>query len=324
MERPHLAARSAPAAFGRSIWLLIAVMAAFTVAGCALTGLRVAPASLTVLIVPFAVLVVTWWAYSTVRPDARVRGMAEGFVQILLVLIFGTVMSYAAIAMRFPLVDDQLLAIDRALGIERRVYLDFFAGYRLLHNALVLAYFTLMPQFVVVPVVLFFADQMQRLQQFTFAAGLSLFATVLILISMPALSATYRDLGLAVGAALPPGMGVHIPIVQELRSGVPFLMQLDTLEGLLTFPSFHTIGALLFIWATWRIAVVRWISLALNTALIAATPIVGTHYFIDVAAGFVVALGAVVAAKRLGRPASAPHLAATDRAPVSDAPMQPA
>jgi membrane-associated phospholipid phosphatase len=308
MERPHPAARSAHAAFSRSIWLLIIVMAVFTVAGCALTGLRVDPASLSVLIVPFAVLGVTWWAYSTVRPDARVRGMAEGFVQILLVLIFGTVMSYAAIALSFPLVDDQLLAIDNALGIERGAYLDFFAGHRLLHNALVLAYFTLMPQFVVVPVVLFFANQIRRLQQFTFAAGFSLFATVLISVSMPALSATYLDLGLPVGAALPAGYGVHVPIIQELRSGAPFLMRLDTLEGLLTFPSFHTIGALLFIWATWRIAVVRWLSLALNSALIAATPIVGTHYFIDVAAGFAVAFLAVQAAIRLSAPATAlPH-----------------
>lgn len=322
MERPHPAARSAQT-YSRSIWLLIAVMAVFTVAGCLLTGLRVAPASLTVLIVPFAALGVTWWAYSTVRPDARVRGMAEGFVQILLVLIFGTVMSYAAIALSFPLVDDQLLAIDTALGIDRRIYLDFFAGHRLLHNALVLAYFTLMPQFVVVPVVLFFANQMQRLQQFTFAAGLTLFATVLISVFMPALSTTYLDLGLPVGAPLPESFGIHIPIVEQLRSGAPFLMQLDTLEGLLTFPSFHTIGALLFIWATWRVPVVRWVSLALNAALIAATPIVGTHYFIDVAAGFIVAYLAVYAAIKLSAPAATlprPASATGSTAPAQSGP----
>ncbi|MDO9412818.1 MAG: phosphatase PAP2 family protein [Pseudolabrys sp.] len=293
--------------FSRCIWVLIAVMAAFTVAGCLLTGLRVAPASLLTLVVPFAVLGATWWVYSTVRPDARVRGMAEGFVQILLVLIFGTVMSYAAIALTFPLVDDKLLAIDLALGIDRRIYLDFINGQRLLHNALVLAYFTLMPQFVIVPVVLFFANQMQRLQQFTFASGVALFATVLISIFTPALSTTYLDLGLPVGAPVPEGLGVHLPVMEKLRSGVPFLMQLDQLEGLLTFPSFHTIGALLFIWATWRVPVVRWLSLVLNAALIAATPVIGTHYFIDVAAGFLVAWLAVYAAIRLSARASSPH-----------------
>lgn len=296
-----------PSALSRSIWVLIAVMAVFTVAGCLLTGLRVAPLSLLSLVVPFVVLGVTWWVYSTMRPDARVRGMAEGFVQILLVLVFGTVMSYAAIALRFPLVDDQLLAIDKAFGIDRRIYLDFFAQRRLLHNALVLAYFTLMPQFVLVPVVLFFANQMQRLQQFTFASGVALFATVLISIFTPALSATYLDLGLQAGAALPANMGIHIPVVEKLRSGAPFLMQLDQLEGLLTFPSFHTIGALLFIWATWRVTIVRWVSLMLNAALIAATPIIGTHYFIDLAAGFVVAFLAAFAAIRLSAPASSRH-----------------
>lgn len=296
-----------PSALSRSIWVLIAVMAVLTVAGCGLTGLRVDPISLVSLVVPFAALGLTWWVYSTLRPDARVRGMAEGFVQILLILLFGTVMSYAAAALSFPLQDDAFLAIDVALGIDRRVYLDFFAGHRWLHNAVVLAYFTLMPQFVLVPVVLFIANQMQRLQQLILASGLSLLATVLISAFIPALSAAYLDQGLPVGAELPPHIAPWIPVLEKVRTGAPYLIHLDQFEGLIAFPSFHTIGALLFIWATWRVAVVRWISLVLNAALIAATPIIGTHYFIDIAAGFVVAFLAVFAALRLSVPAASPH-----------------
>ena len=313
MEHQHTAAPYTITACTRRIWVLIAVMATATVASFLATGVRVDPFSRPLLFVPFGVLGVTWWLYTSVRPDQRLATFAEGFTQILLILLFGTLLSYAAAAFALPLQDANLLAIDTAFGIDRSSYIGFFACRPWLHNTVTLAYFTLMPQFVFVPLVLFAAKQAQRLQQFTFAAGASLFATVVISAFTPALSTIYLDLNLPVHAELPPGMGMHIPILEQLRSGVSYLIQLDAIEGLVTFPSFHTIGALLFIWALWTVHFVRWVALALNSALIAATPITGTHYFIDVAGGAVVALLAVFAAQWLSRRArSAPHPAAPD------------
>jgi membrane-associated phospholipid phosphatase len=68
---------------------------------------------------------------------------------------------------------------------------------------------------------------------------------------------------------------------------------LDNLEGLITFPSFHTAGAIMFIWALRKVPYVRWPAIALNAALIAATPIDGAHYFIDLVGGAVVAFAAI-------------------------------
>jgi hypothetical protein len=290
-------------AYVRYSWGLIAVMAAFTVASFIITGLRVDPFGYPYLPVPFCLLGVVWWIYRRVRPDTRVEALVVGLMQILLILLLGSLLSYAAIALCFPLQDAALLSIDKAMGIDRHYYIEFFAQRRYLHNAVVLAYFSLMPQLVLVPMALFMANQIHRLQQFTVAVGFALFATVLISVFVPALSTTYLDLGLSVGAKLPPHMGVHIPIVEKLRSGMPFLIDLDEVEGLVTFPSFHTVGALLFIWATWHVLVVRWLSLALNAALIAATPIVGTHYFIDIVAGAAIALAAVIISRQLQQPA---------------------
>ena len=56
------------------------------------------------------------------------------------------------------------------------------------------------------------------------------------------------------------------------------------------FPSFHMALAILFTWGFWRIPVARWIALALNVAMAAATPLSGGHYFVDLIAGAVVAL----------------------------------
>src|SRR5262249_48360851 len=70
---------------------------------------------------------------------------------------------------------------------------------------------------------------------------------------------------------------------------------LDNLEGLITFPSFHTAGAIMFIWALRKVPYVRRPALALNAALLAATLIDGTHYFIDLVGGAVVAFAAIAA-----------------------------
>lgn len=308
MGHQHTAAPFTITAYTRHIWILIAVMATATVASFLLTGVRVDPFSRPLLLLPFGVLGTTWWFYTSVRPDQRLAAFAEGFTQILLLLLFGTLLSYAAAAVPFPFQDANLLAIDTALGIDRRAYIDFFSRWPWLYNAVTLAYFTLMPQFVLVPLVLFFKNQPQRLQQFAFAAGAGLFATVAISVFTPSITTIYLDLGLPVHAAIPPTLYTPVPTLQALRSGAPYWIDLSAIEGLISFPSFHTVGALLFIWALWTVSYVRWIALAINAGLIAAAPFIGAHYFIDLAGGAIVALMAIAAAHWFSRRAiSAPR-----------------
>jgi len=64
---------------------------------------------------------------------------------------------------------------------------------------------------------------------------------------------------------------------------------------------------------------VGWAGAALNLALIAATPTVGAHYFIDIAGGVVVALAAIAAAHVLCRGAKADDLSIAS-ASTSDLP----
>jgi membrane-associated phospholipid phosphatase len=61
------------------------------------------------------------------------------------------------------------------------------------------------------------------------------------------------------------------------------------MNGLISFPSYHAATALLYIWAAWRTPVLKWIVLLLNIAMLLATPLHGSHYFVDVIAGAVVA-----------------------------------
>jgi membrane-associated phospholipid phosphatase len=51
--------------------------------------------------------------------------------------------------------------------------------------------------------------------------------------------------------------------------------------------------------ALWPVPVLRWLFLALNVAMLVATPIDGSHYFIDVFAGVALAALCLVAAQAI-------------------------
>jgi membrane-associated phospholipid phosphatase len=79
------------------------------------------------------------------------------------------------------------------------------------------------------------------------------------------------------------------------------VIQLNNLEGLVTFPSFHTANAILFAWALWTVPYLRWVGLVVNGLMILSTPLTGAHYIIDVVAGTIVAVAAIAFARFVGR-----------------------
>ena len=78
-------------------------------------------------------------------------------------------------------------------------------------------------------------------------------------------------------------------------------LELLGLGGIVTFPSFHAASAVLFGWALWAVRWLRPLALLINGAMLAATPLNGGHYFIDLIAGVAIAVLAIVAARRVGQ-----------------------
>jgi membrane-associated phospholipid phosphatase len=67
--------------------------------------------------------------------------------------------------------------------------------------------------------------------------------------------------------------------------------------GVLTFPSFHAASAALYIWAFWPLVWLRPAVVVWNLTMIAATPLGGGHYLVDVLASIVVTILAIAAAQ---------------------------
>src|SRR5262249_53845181 len=95
------------------------------------------------------------------------------------------------------------------------------------------------------------------------------------------------------------------------RDGTLRHLELLNLGGIVTFPSFHAASALLYAWALWPLRWARPLLVFINGMMLAATPLNGGHYFVDVIAGITVALVSIVAAHRL-----AAHIASRPIKPI--------
>ncbi|WP_175557764.1 phosphatase PAP2 family protein [Rhodopseudomonas pseudopalustris] len=282
------------------IWLLIALMACSAGIGLGLLGITIDfTSNLSLIAIAVGYCAVTVF-YATVRRDVRLAAAMTSVGQLFLVLLIGLFLTYAATAVGLPLRDAELHAADQWLNFDRASYLAACAAIPGLISLLDAAYLTIQHQTVLVPLALILAGQQLRLQHFVLAFGLSLVATALIAVFVPAVDAMiYLDLAPHGVASLPPGTYTHIPTLEALRAGTMPTIRLNDLEGLITFPSFHTANGVLFAWALWRIRCLWIVGLVVNALMIASTPISGQHYLIDVIAGAGVAAAAIVAARRL-------------------------
>ncbi len=86
----------------------------------------------------------------------------------------------------------------------------------------------------------------------------------------------------------------HIRHLESLRRGTTHVVKLDDLEGLIIFPSFHAVAAVVFCWAIWPVRRLRWFFGPINLLMLAATPIDGAHYAVDILGGAAVASFAIV------------------------------
>ena len=238
--------------------------------------------------------------YSRIRPDEHLSRALTTVAQLFLILLVGLVLSYPATTIALPYRDAELLAIDQWLGFNRTSYVKFFTDEPWKIRISDLIYLSMLPQMAIVPFVLMITNRIERLQRFIAAYGIALIATIGIFVFVPAVGAfVYFDLTPAQYASLPPSIYTPARTLDALRSGAMKTISLSNLEGLIAFPSFHTAAAILYAWALWPVKAVRWLVVPLNVAIVATTPIGGSHYAIDVVAGFVVALASIAASGRL-------------------------
>src|SRR3984957_19451296 len=134
-------------------------------------------------------------AYSASRRDPQVIFVLGSIAQIVLVTVVMPPLTYVAAAADFPLRDAELLALDRALGLDWAAYVGFVNDHPLLSGWLSYGYAMIRWPLFAIPVILTAARRYCRLQCFTLAFALALIATTIVSALVPAIG-VFQQIGL--------------------------------------------------------------------------------------------------------------------------------
>lgn len=288
--------RPAPA-----LWIFIIAMTAISLAISLATGVSIAVCELIAVIAGSAFMIGLSAFYTRSRPEPRLARLTRAVAELTLLISMVGTLSFSGASLAMPLRDDWFHAWDQAIGFDWRYWLSVVNERPNLHAVLAVAYHSMLPQTGILVFALVWAKAFRQLDRFLMSYGLAAVVTVAIAAAIPALSPIVH---LGITAADHPNIVLAVPLEFEqqalaLRSGALKLIELSGAQGLVTFPSFHTVSAILLMLAFAAVPYLRWAGFALNGAMLLAIPIEGSHYLVDVIAGAIVALLAWTAAQRL-------------------------
>jgi hypothetical protein len=298
----------------RLIWAVTGALGVAQVISYHVTGLSLdlADGGWPFLVIP-ACLALTL-VYRFARPDPWIAFGTETTAQIMIIMLLATLLTYPVAAADFPYRDTTFYAADRALGFNWRAYLGLVNDHPWVGHVFNAAYYSMKVQFAIVISALVATSRFLRLQHYALVLAVALIAALPIFMLMPAV-AYYAHLGITPVdfANITPSVPyAHIAHLEGMRTGATHLIRLDHLEGMITFPSFHTTAAITFCWAIWPLRRLRPWMVAMNALLLASTPIDGGHYLTDLIGGAAMALFAILVAgwilARVGHAATSRHL----------------
>lgn len=285
----------------RLAWLLALCAAAIDGAWLVATGISLPPMAVMLkLSIAAAVLIVAWY-YATIRREEGIAALFHAAALLIVATMALGIASYLSIGLNLPLRDALFASLDKAMGFDWQAHLRYVSERPWLAGALNLAYASALPQVVVVILALAFSRQTERLATFTLLFVVTGAIVIAISSLVPAVGAyAYHRPAEDMLRALPDAAAGrwHLTHFTALRNGSLGIIPLDQIEGLVSFPSFHTVLAILTMWA---LATTRWLAgpaIVLNCAVILSTLAIGGHYLVDVIGGAIIAVSAVVLACR--------------------------
>ena len=226
--------------------------------------------------------------YKRLRAGERVADLTLGFA-LFFALATGTgALSYLAATLGRPFADPWLSRADAALGFDWLLWWSFVQSRPLLHVILHAAYLTMMPQIFLCLVTLPLAGMAARSRELVVALAISMVPTLILFALFPAQCAwSYY-------AVQPDAPAAFLADLMALRSGALPVLDLQQIHGLVTFPSYHTISAILLAYAA-RGTPWMFLSGVVNGLMIISTLSEGGHYLTDVITGAILAIVTIAA-----------------------------
>jgi hypothetical protein len=309
-------------------WIPVAALGIALLLAIAATDFSLEPVAFGSAAAVAFVLALIAYTHALVRAEAadpKLVFWLGSTAQVILITAIVGPLSYLANALNWPLQDQALLYIDRAMGLDPEPIAAFVNSHPWLSKCLDTGYGFIKWPLLGIPIVLAMTLRLIRLQQFVLALSISLAVTIVISAFVPAVG-TYYGLDLSPTESFPSlTSSVYAGQLRDilaLRNGSLRELELFKLAGIVSFPSFHAASGVLYMWALWPVRGFRSASISINGLMIAATPVVGAHYIIDAIAGVALAGASILLAKHVFRIlASRSGAAVTTNLPVEAMPQ---
>lgn len=226
-------------------------------------------------------------AYGALRPNPPISLACGGLAAVIWAGTAAGITALAALRLHAPLVDAALASADAFMGVDTPGIVAWAARTPWASRTLNAAYLSTVPLVFAALLFLAWTRREARLWELCLSfAGLGMACAVLSGF-FPAVGAfVHHEVPPGTLALLPGGSGIyHLPTFAAYRSGALGEASIRHMEGVVTFPSFHTAMALMTGYAfrglRW-LSVLAWVWSGLT---VASTVPIGGHYVIDLLAG---------------------------------------
>ena len=228
--------------------------------------------------------------YTYFRPDERLAAMLLGFCFLIVYAPVASVLTYFQLSVAGARIDQQLAAIDRAMGFDWPAMMIWASNHPIATKALLYAYVGSFWESVALVFFLGWRTDPSDISKFCLSLVVCAYLTTTIWMVWPSFGAisVYN---------LPPSVAAKLHVIVnpdyarslvEIYRNGPGKIAADNMKGLVGFPSYHTVFAVTAIWFTRKNRALRWPFLAFNIVAIISTPIQGGHHVIDTIGGIVV------------------------------------
>ncbi len=263
---------------------LIAVDLAWGFAG----GFRVEVSAYTRIALLSLGLVAGGIFYSTRRKEPRLAAMLLGPSFLCAFSAAASLLNYFLLTFHGPRIDAALAAADLWLGFDWVRMMTAMADYPALSTVLFYAYNSVLPQIALMVILLGWLGNADKIYRFCIAVAAGALIAIFVWALMPAV-------GTQALFTLPPDIAARLHLAVEADYGVmlndllrdgPGYISPNELRGLIAFPSYHAVLALLVTWYARGLKHLFWPVAVLNALVMVATPIHGGHHLVDVLAAF--------------------------------------
>ncbi len=292
------------------IWALVAGVAGIELLAVAFGGFTLVLRSYAAPAATCLLLLLAARYYRVRRGDPNIASALENTAQVIAFAAVGAPLSYLAASAALPLHDAAFDGIDRALGFDWNALLAVMQRWPAFHLFMRAIYLSLTLQMTAIVLLLAFTGRLAWLRVYMLAFIFAALGTIAISVVLPA-EGVWLHYGLkAADPAIMPVSSTSWPVFLGLRDGSYRLLMAVGSEGIITFPSLHSALAVILIASFWPVRIARWVSAAVNSLMLLATPIDGSHYLVDVLAGIGIAVLCLLAARALVARLAAPPRAA--------------